>query len=83
MNEKKMFYTEHNLSMMFFYDVLEQFNIESFTFDIIDCIGFLFLVIFLGGLYFYDIWLGLSFFTVLSICLLFNSTTSNFILLVY
>lgn len=82
MNEKKMFYTGLNLSM-FFHDVLEQFNIESFTFDIIDCIGFLFLVVFLGGLYFYDIWLGLSFFTLLSICLLFNSTTSNFILLVY
>ncbi len=84
MNERKMFYIEHNITLtMFYFDVLEQFNIELFHLDIIDCIGFLFLVICLGGLYYYDIWLCLSGFTLVSLCLLINATTSSFILIVY
>lgn len=84
MNEKKMFYIEHNIILtMFYFDVLEQFNIESFTFDIIDCIGILFSVIFVGGLYYYDIWLGYGFFMALTWCLIFPSSTLNFILVFY
>lgn len=69
--------------MFEFLDVLEQFNIESFSLDILDCIFFLFLIVFFGGLFIYDIWLGFCFFLILSIFLLINTSTSNFILLIY
>ncbi len=45
-----------DVKFMFKYiDVLEQFNIESFSIDILDCLFFLFLIVFFGGLFFYDI----------------------------
>jgi len=36
-------------------DVLEQFNIESYTIDTLHCIYFLLAIVFFTGLYFYDI----------------------------
>jgi hypothetical protein len=69
--------------MLKFIDVLEQFNIESYSIDIIDCIFFLFLIVFFGGLFFFDIRLGFSFFFLVSFFLFFNTSTSNFILLIY
>ena len=48
-----MCYIEHKFEMLF--DVLEQFNIELFNIDIIESLIFLFFMIFLGALFFYDL----------------------------
>ena len=81
MNEKKMFYI--GLKKMYYCDVLEQFNIETFNIDIIESISFLVFILFLGGLYFYDVWLCFGLFLTFSIYFLCNTFTFNFILLIF
>lgn len=72
------------LNVMFNYiDVLEQFNMEIFNIDVLDCIVFLLFFFILIGLYLYDIWLGLSFFVLINFYYLFSSSTSVFIILIY
>lgn len=73
-----------NLKILFsFFDVLEQFNIESFSLTAPFSLFFMFLFVFFVGFYFLDLRLCFTFFIFMGLFSFSNVSTINFILIVY